>query len=354
MLSGNAGFTLRPSPLNRLLNAPVDVDHNIDLIGLDFNHPELKKIRTYAVKLFNAADIVDASLSATDISKVSSIDIFLQWGTEQNLSQREIQQAMGKERLIVEDGLLVCDRNNSAFRQKLSITFDSIAAWSDNAGVTSHLETLLETGGVLKRNETARVTKIINRYVEERLSRYNHLPDVKLKVGSADRPKILLIDSVKVKDASEKAVELQKQFKEMVRDVIAAYPDHDILVKTELPKSRYIPVNMHAHLPHVYFIDFNVHLRSLLDSAEKVFVVNAPEGYEALLLGKEVHCYGKAFYAGWGLTTDHVELPARTAKRSVKEIFHYAYIVNSRYYLPTEDRACEIEELMDYISGKGA
>lgn len=348
-----SGLQLRPSPSARLFNADA-TDATIDLIGLDFTHPELKKIRSFAAKLFNAADVVDASLAATDISKVSSVDIYLQWGQQQDLRQREVQQALGKERLIIEDGLLVNDRTNSPFRQKLSISFDDGSSWLEDSGLSSRLVNTLQSEVVLKRNESTRVTKLINRIVDGRLSRHNHYPDVAIKLGSAERPKLLLIDNISAKADAEKVAHLQQAFKDMLREAIAQYPDYDILVKTELPKTRYLSLNVLAHLPHVYFIDFNIHTRSLLDIAEKVFVVNAAEGFEALLLGKEVHCYGKPFYAGWGLTTDHVVIPERTAKRSVKEVFHFAYLVNSRYYLPTEDRACELEELVDYMLGTGS
>lgn len=348
IVNNTAQLELRASPLNRLVNAKAS-DSAIDLIGVDFTHPEMKKIRGFVGKLFNAADVIDASLAASDISKVSSIDIFLQWAGDQDLIQREVQQALGKQRLIIEDGLLVSDKNSTPFRQKLSISFDDASTWSSVIGIPSHLETVLQSDVTLKRSESTRATKVINKIVESRLSKYNHLPDLSVKIGSVDRPKLLLIDNVSAKDASVKATELQKQFKEMVRDVISSYPDHDILIKTELPKTRYIAANMQMHLPHVYFIDFNIHLYSLFDIVEKVFVVSASEGFEALLLAKEVHCYGTPFYAGWGLTIDHQAIPRRTAKRTVKEIFHFAFIASSRYYLPTEDRACEIEELIHYI-----
>lgn len=347
-----SGLQLRPSPVTRLFSAnPVDA--TIDLVGLDFSHPELRKIKGFAPKLFNAADVIDASLAASDISKVASIDIYLQWAGQQDLRQREVQQALGKERLIVDDGLLVSDKNTTPFRQKLSISFDDGASWQDDVGLASRLVATLQSDATLKRNESARATRLINRIVEGRLSRHNHLPDVPIKIGGAERPKLLLIDGIGVKADAEKAAPALQAFKGMLRDVIAQYPDHDIVVKSELPKTRYLALNVLAHLPNVYFIDFNIHTRSLLDIAEKVFVVNAAEGFEALLLGKEVHCYGRPFYAGWGLTTDHVAIPERTAKRMVKEIFHFACIVSSRYYLPTEDRACELEELVDYMLGTG-
>ena len=351
--TGTSGMQLRPSPVARLF-AGDSADATIDLIGLDFSHPELRKIRAFAPRLFNAAEVIDASLAATDISKVSSVDIYLQWAGQQDLRQREVQQALGKERLIVEDGLLVNDRKNTPFRQKLSISFDDGAAWQDDTGLASRLAATLQSDAVLSAEASARATALIQRIVDGRLSRHNHLPDVAIKLGSAERPKLLLIDGISAKADAEKVAAAQQAFKTMLRDVIAQYPDHDIVVKTELPKTRYLALNVLAHLPNVYFIDFNIHTRSLLDIAEKVFVVNASEGFEAVMLGKEVHCYGKPFYAGWGLTVDYAAMPERTARRSVEDIFHYAYIVGSRYYLPTEERVCELEELVDYMLGTGS
>jgi capsular polysaccharide export protein len=34
-------------------------------------------------------------------------------------------------------------------------------------------------------------------------------------------------------------------------------------------------------------------------------------GFEALLWGRPVHCFGMPFYAGWGLTHDRLLPPAR-------------------------------------------
>lgn len=39
---------------------------------------------------------------------------------------------------------------------------------------------------------------------------------------------------------------------------------------------------------------------SLLAGADVVYTVTSQMGFEALMLGKEVHCFGMPFYAGWG------------------------------------------------------
>ena len=55
-------------------------------------------------------------------------------------------------------------------------------------------------------------------------------------------------------------------------------------------------------------------------------------GFEALLRGKTVYCYGLPFYAGWGLTQDYLALQRRNRKLALWELIagtliHYpAYI----------------------------
>ena len=57
-------------------------------------------------------------------------------------------------------------------------------------------------------------------------------------------------------------------------------------------------------------------------------------GFEALLHGRAVHCYGGPFYAGWGLTTDHFPLSHRTRRVSLDELVYAAMLEYPRYVLP--------------------
>ncbi|WP_337222991.1 hypothetical protein, partial [Vibrio alginolyticus] len=50
----------------------------------------------------------------------------------------------------------------------------------------------------------------------------------------------------------------------------------------------------------------DVSLDTALQVADRVFVVTSQAGFDALLRGKDVWCFGAPFYAGWGLTHDFV------------------------------------------------
>lgn len=77
-------------------------------------------------------------------------------------------------------------------------------------------------------------------------------------------------------------------------------------------------------------------------------------GFEALLAGKKVTCYGMPFYAGWGLTNDKLTIARRTQKRSVEEVFFIAYVLLSRYFSPKRENTCTIEELIaDLVDIRG-
>src|SRR5690606_7598479 len=64
----------------------------------------------------------------------------------------------------------------------------------------------------------------------------------------------------------------------------------------------------------------------LLDAVDHVYTVTSQLGFEALMAGKPVTCFGAPFYAGWGLTDDRVAMPRRGRTRTVEQVFAAAYL----------------------------
>jgi capsular polysaccharide export protein len=69
----------------------------------------------------------------------------------------------------------------------------------------------------------------------------------------------------------------------------------------------------------------------LLLDVDEVHVLTSLAGFEALLRGKSVTCYGQPFYAGWGLTRDLMSVPRRTRELSLDEMLAIALIVYPTY-----------------------
>lgn len=59
-------------------------------------------------------------------------------------------------------------------------------------------------------------------------------------------------------------------------------------------------------------IAIDVAMGELLSIVDDVHVLTSLAGFEALLRGKRVTCYGQPFYAGWGLTLDQAPIDRRT------------------------------------------
>ena len=91
---------------------------------------------------------------------------------------------------------------------------------------------------------------------------------------------------------------------------------------------------------------------SLLAQADVVYTVTSQMGFEALLLGKEVHCFGMPFYAGWGATHDRLTCPRRAKRRTAEEIFAAAYMLYARYVNPVTARRCDIHEAIRILAAQ--
>ncbi len=97
----------------------------------------------------------------------------------------------------------------------------------------------------------------------------------------------------------------EKTFREMLECAIYENPQAKIYVKLHpmvyLGKKRgYLQKVKSNDRIKVIWENFNP--IQLLEHMDKVYTVSSQMGFEAILLEKEVHCFGLPFYAGWGLT----------------------------------------------------
>ena len=70
---------------------------------------------------------------------------------------------------------------------------------------------------------------------------------------------------------------------------------------------------------------------ALLETVDRVYVFSSMLGFEALLMGKEVHVFGGPCYAGWGLTHDRRSFPRRTRRRTLDELVYAVYFAYQKY-----------------------
>jgi capsular polysaccharide export protein len=94
----------------------------------------------------------------------------------------------------------------------------------------------------------------------------------------------------------------------------------------------------------------DIAMGELLPHVDEVHLLTSLAGFEALLRGKKVTCYGQPFYAGWGLTTDIVPIERRTRRLYLDElvaatlILYPTYISRVTHHYTTAEQA--LEELL--------
>lgn len=104
-------------------------------------------------------------------------------------------------------------------------------------------------------------------------------------------------------------------------------------------------------LGHVDEIERGGSIISLIEAVDEVHCITSLAGFEALLRGTPVTTHGVPFYAGWGLTRDLGNIPARrTRRRSLDELVAAALILYPRYVDPVTRLPCPPEILVERIA----
>src|SRR5690606_19685525 len=132
---------------------------------------------------------------------------------------------------------------------------------------------------------------------------------------------------------------------------LADEPDAQILVKRHpaVAAGRKQGCIGPGALDRVTLIDADVRPADLLAEVDAVYTVTSLLGFEALLRGLPVRCFGAPFYAGWGLTRDEVDTGRRGLPRSLEAIAAAALLRYSRYIDPVTGRPCEAEAALERL-----
>lgn len=235
----------------------------------------------------------------------------------------------------------------------LSICLDDVGIYYD-ATRPSRLENILNSSGweteqILNDAEEA-LALIRKNY----LSKYNHAPMVEGNTFvNNGKKRVLIVDQTLGDMSISLGLADKEQFKQMYEKAKKDNPDADIFIKTH---PDVISGKKEGNLTHkdvgvsVRFLYNDCNPLSLLEQVDKVYVVTSQFGFEALMLGKEVHCFGMPFYAGWGVTKDEQKVERRIKQRSVTEIFAAAYLLYPRYIHPETGMPGTIFDVINYLA----
>jgi capsule polysaccharide export protein KpsC/LpsZ len=345
---------MRSSALTRVL-----AGERIDVLGTTASNAVVNTSQRYLTQMMGARTRVISVGASAKFQTLASVDLFVQWGITQKKEKNEqlgIAKTLAKPIIFIEDGFIRSVDIGLSGEPGLSIILDDTTAYYD-ATRPSRLQRLLQNGKELTSDEFQRSREAIAKIVHTRISKYNHAPNISLKIGTPGKRKVLLVDQRFGDQSVISGLADESSYERMLLDVIRLRADCDIIIKQHPDaikggKSSYYSDSRLAftrYMDNIFLVNFDINPFALFELVDEVYVVTSGMGFEALMAGKTVHCYGVPFYAGWGVTTDKISVPGRNRPRSVEEIFHLAYIDSSRYFHPIRNEVVQVEELIDYI-----
>lgn len=282
------------------------------------------------------------------------------WGMKPNT---EHARALATKRHLpfwqLEDGFIGYIGHPASGATRLSLIVDDVGVYYD-ATRPSQLEQMLDDISWWNHQWQQRAERLRTVLVREGITKYNHYADNCLSPAIANRldatrPKVLVIDQTKGDQAVRLGLANEQSFIDMLAAAKMDNPNAQIIVRTHpdvlLGKKRgYLTqVAENDTESEVVLLAESVNPFALMAAVDKVYTVTSQLGFEALLAGKPVVCFGAPFYAGWGVTDDRIAIPRRGQSRTVPQLLAAAYLRYCRYVDPIIGECCELEALLDLI-----
>ncbi len=291
-------------------------------------------------------------------ARASAVDAVVGWGNKANTAvARDFAERHHLPYWRAEDGFLRSVGLGHSGDPPLSMVLDDLGIYYD-AHQPSRLERMLAATGdgdplddpaLLERARAA-----MARIRAARLSKYNDSPVDAPELGPVrgDR-RVLVVDQTRGDLSVGCGMADAASFETMLAAALAENPDAEILVKTHpdvVSGAKRGYLEGVGGRPRVRLLAEVVNPISLLEQVDRVYAVTSQLGFEALMLGKPVTCFGVPFYAGWGLTEDRADVPRRGRPRTLEQLFAAAYLLYPRYVDPDSGELCEIERVIEHLA----
>ncbi len=284
----------------------------------------------------------------------SAVDAMVGWGQKPNTRRaRDAAAERGLPFIALEDGFVRSIGLGVEGAPPWSIVVDDVGIYYD-ATQPSRLERILEESPDLDDPALlARARRCMESMRRARISKYNASPS--LDLGPRTRPRVLVVDQTPGDLSLRLGLAPERGVVELIEAALRERPDAEIIVKThpDVVSGRKGAGPGHAYEhPRVRLVTAAANPIAMLEQVDEVFVMTSLLGFEALLLGLPVTCFGAPFYSGWGVTTDRVPVARRTRRRSVEQIFAAAYLRYARYVDPVSGERAELERVIEHIASQ--
>lgn len=285
--------------------------------------------------------------------RATGIDAVVGWGHKNNtIAAIRFAHAHKLPYWRLEDGFLRSVGLGVNGDRPLSMVLDDQGMYYD-ARRPSRLEAILTDEEALTDSELlARADRAMDAIRQFGLSKYNSSPIATRVLEDSGKAKILVVDQTAGDLSVACGLGSRDSFQAMLAAALEENPDAEILVKTH---PDVIAGKKQGYLgkldePRVQLLSMSCNPIRLLQQVDRVYVVTSQLGFEALVVGLPVTCFGAPFYAGWGLTDDRRSVERRGVSRSLRQLFAAAYLVYSRYLDPDTGQSTDIETVINYLA----
>ncbi len=275
----------------------------------------------------------------------------LAWSASVPASLREDCARAGVELLWLEDGFIRSAGLGAAFRAGASFAIDGRGPYYDPSR-ESDLEHLLATAD-FPPALLARAAALRAAVVARGVTKYN-LPGAAPAIPAAPGRRRILVPGQVEDDASVRAGGgAIRTNLALLRAVRAAEPDAFLLYKPHPDIEagfRRGRLSRDALDGLADAVIERAPMAALLREVDAVHTLTSLTGFEALLRGLPVTCWGVPFYAGWGLTEDRAPVPRRGRRLSLDALVAGALILYPRCIDPLTRLPCPPEVLLDRMA----
>ena len=283
----------------------------------------------------------------------------LAWGLRPSAQKAErLSKRLNLPLWRAEDGFLRSLDSGTKSRYAASFVLDDLGIYFDLTRPNRLQSLIYHTVQDWNEVKQAYADALIDKLINHKLSKYNAsstAPNLSL-LAKNNKPHVIIVDQV-VGDASVTGAGADAQsFFAMYDAARRIYPEANIWIKAHPAGQGYFGTQHRDAL----VIGESCNPIALLEQAEAVFTVSSHMGFEALMLGKTVHCFGVNWYSGFGLTIDDFIKDSKLYRQvqaqyldhpcpNVAQLFYASYIEYSYYADPATGRRSDIETVMDYL-----